>query len=506
MNRRMTQPRGLRRRVTVIATAVVAVPVLAVAALAAVFLRTQAMRPDAAPYRYAVVCAGTSTDSTEPRTFLPGEHPPPPPVRHRHCVRDANHVETPPLRLGDLGPRKSPDPDDTVIAFANYFSTVSVPHLSLWPLTDPYDIKQVTTVASGETSGFHPLPTGESTRIDPKELEPVTTVDMEMVAERERLAQAQRTLNHQVLLLAGGAMVLIGLFGCAVWVATGRVLRPVEAIRREMADITEHDLSRRVPVPRARNEIAALAAAVNATLDRLEVAVEDNRRFVADASHELRSPIAALRAELEIATAHPDLADWPAVVDAALADTDRLQQLATDLLLLTRLDHTPATSHDATVDLTALIAEHTARRRTRHTLTADLPDHPTPVRGSRALLNRLLGNLLDNAERHATATITVHLTTTDHHAVLEVHDDGPGIPPHDRERVFNRFTRLDDARTRDTGGTGLGLPIARRIATSHHGTLHATDDPDTGGARLVATLPLRSHGTLRNLDTDAGAP
>ncbi|WP_053721286.1 histidine kinase dimerization/phospho-acceptor domain-containing protein [Saccharothrix sp. NRRL B-16348] len=137
-------------------------------------------------------------------------------------------------------------------------------------------------------------------------------------------------------------MSLIGLFAVVAWTATGRVLRPVEAIRRRMADITKHDLTGRVPVPRARNEIARLATTVNATLGRLEAAVEENRWFVADASHELRSPIAALRAELEIATTHPALADWPAVVDAALADTERLQHLATDLLLLARLDHTPS--------------------------------------------------------------------------------------------------------------------------------------------------------------------
>ncbi|XVS61810.1 sensor histidine kinase [Actinosynnema sp. CA-299493] len=306
---------------------------------------------------------------------------------------------------------------------------------------------------------------------------------------RARLSESQRTLNNQILLLTLGAIALISLFGGVVWLAMGWVLRPVEAIRREMADITEHDLTRRVPVPLARNEIADLAATVNATLDRLEAAAEDNRRFVADASHELRSPIAALRAELEIATIHPDLADWPAVVDAALADTERLQHLATDLLLLARLDHTPVTTgHEAIVDFTNLVSEHTSRRRSQHTLTTDLPRHPALVRGSLPLLDRLLGNLLDNAERHATSTITVRLTTIDDEAVLEVTDDGPGIPTDDHEHIFDRFTRLDHARTRDTGGTGLGLPIARRIATTHHGTLHASDHPT--GARLTTAIPL----------------
>ncbi|QFZ24648.1 HAMP domain-containing histidine kinase [Saccharothrix syringae] len=348
-------------------------------------------------------------------------------------------------------------------ADASHRSVDVVPDLSLWPLSDPAETSYRLQHLYGADG---------------------TAEELGFRVPRERIGAMQERLNSTVLALAGLGALMACLIAAVVWFATGLVLRPVEAIRREVADITERDLSRRVPVPRARNEIAELARTVNATLDRLEVAVEDNRRFVADASHELRSPIAALRAELEIATAHPGQADWPAVVDAALADTHRLQHLATDLLLLARLDHT--TGHDDTIDLTELVDDHTTRRRTHHTLTTELPDHPVPVRGSHALLDRLLGNLLDNAERHATTAITVRLTSSSQ-AVLEVHDDGPGIPPEDRERIFDRFTRLDDARTRDTGGTGLGLPIARRIAANHHGTLHAEGGP---GARLVARIPL----------------
>ncbi|MFI9005990.1 sensor histidine kinase [Actinosynnema sp. NPDC053489] len=344
-----------------------------------------------------------------------------------------------------------------------------IPQLSLLPWTDPEQVTFRFTSDDGR-----PL-----SRFDP--------VRVVSPGQRARLVAAQRSLNEQVVLLGYGAVLLIALFAGIAWVATGRVLRPVEAIRREVADITEHDLTRRVVVPRTYRELADLATTVNATLNRLQTAVEENRRFIADASHELRSPIAALRAELEIATAHPDLADWPAVVDGALLDTRRLQQLATDLLLLSRLDHSAA-DRDV-VDLTALVQDEVVHRRTRHAVTVDLTGHPAPVRGSRALLHRLLGNLLDNAERHATSAVTVRLTVKRAHAVLDVLDDGPGIPPQDRERAFDRFTRLDDARTRDTGGTGLGLPIARRIATTHHGTLHATDHP-TGGARFTATLPL----------------
>lgn len=478
--------RSLRTRITLIATAVVAVPVVAVAALAAVSLKDQAMALEAAPSRVTVMCVGAFSEPNG-ATKEPGQVRREP-VRHRQCVDDVSRVEMGPLKVRDLTTGGITEANGTIYLSATYSDVASIPQLSLWPFTDPYAISHVKLLASDGALGPMPMP-DTIERVDPKALDDVRT-DMppETRELRERLAQTQRSLNARVLRLVGGALLLIALFAVVVWVATGRVLRPVVAIRREMADITEHDLSRRVPVPRGRHEIAELATAVNATLDRLEVAVEDNRRFVADASHELRSPIAALRAELEIATAHPGLTDWPAVVDAALADTHRLQHLATDLLLLARLDHT-TTEGDAVVDITALVREHTADRRTRHALTVDLPDRHAPVRGRRALLDRLLGNLLDNAELHAATAVTVRLTTTAHHVILEVLDDGPGIPPEDRDRVFDRFTRLDRARTRDTGGTGLGLAIARRIATTHAGTLDAAD-PDTGGARLVATLPL----------------
>ncbi|MBW4718350.1 HAMP domain-containing histidine kinase [Saccharothrix sp. SC076] len=467
-----------------IAMVVVATPVLAAAVLAAVFLKAEAMRFENAPITSFGICVDARVGESKGGAEV------------QKCANDSSVVlkwaEVDELTSNDITEEEVP----TSVG-ASYHSVALIPQLSIWPMTDPEEIFYAFLGDTGEV--YESSPVSQITRLRPG-YNSRGSMD-QADRSRAKITQVQRTLNHQVLLLTGGAVLLISLVGGVVWVAMGRVLRPVEAIRREMADITEHDLSRRVPVPRARNEIAALATTVNATLDRLEVAVEDNRRFVADVSHELRSPIAALRAELEIATAHPDLADWPAVVDAALADTDRLQQLATDLLLLARLDHAgPATGCDATVGLVTLVVEHTARRHTTHTLTTDLPDDPTPVHGSRALLNRLLGNLLDNAERHATTTITIRLTTADDHAVLEVHDDGPGIPAEDRERVFNRFTRLDDARTRDTGGTGLGLPIARRIATAHRGTLHATANPDTPGARLITTLPLQ-HTTPRSPPT-----
>jgi signal transduction histidine kinase len=296
-------------------------------------------------------------------------------------------------------------------------------------------------------------------------------------------AQAQRELNSATLAMFVVFASVTALVSVTVLAAAGRVLRPVEAMRAEVAEINEHNLTRRVPVPSSDNEIARLGATLNETLDRMHRTVEDTRRFVADASHELRSPLAALRAELEIALSHPHLADWPTVVKAALEDTERLQELTTDLLLLARLDADALDKQD-TVDLTAVVRREVSRRAT---VTLEADDHVL-VPGRRAQLSRLLGNLLDNAERHAGTEVVVRLRGGPS-ATLEVIDDGPGIPEADRERVFDRFTRLDEARTRAAGGAGLGLAIARRIATRHHGTLEATDASGFRGICFVATLP-----------------
>jgi signal transduction histidine kinase len=306
------------------------------------------------------------------------------------------------------------------------------------------------------------------------------------------LQDAQARLNARVWSLAGGTLGLTLLAAATVWFIAGRVLRPVEAIRSEFAELSAHHLDRRVPVPRAGSEIARLATTMNTTLDRLQTAVDRQRQFTADASHELRTPLACLRTELELASSRPDTADWPQVVDDALGDAIRLQDLTDDLLLLARLDaETSAAEAGRQVDLTDLLREETARRSPPDhlTLTAHSAPGPLAVHGHRALLARVLGNLLDNAERHASSSITVRLThdAEQHVAVVEVLDDGPGIAPDDHQRIFERFTRLDDARARDTGGAGLGLAIAHRITTTHHGTLTIT--PSAHGAHFTLRLP-----------------
>jgi signal transduction histidine kinase len=259
----------------------------------------------------------------------------------------------------------------------------------------------------------------------------------------------------------------------------------MEAIRAEMAAITAStDLSRRVPEPRSGDEVAALAVTTNETLGALEASVDRQRRFVADASHELRSPIASLRAQLEVAAAHPGLLD----IDGAVEDVVRLQNLAVDLLLLARLDAGERPDPGRRVELDALVGEETAARHADRLPVEVRIDGPVPpVRGSRTQLARVLVNLLDNAQRHAAGRVRVELRAEGGDAVLEVADDGPGVPPGERERIFDRFVRLDDARARDDGGAGLGLAIVRDVVTRHGGTVQVADDGP--GARFVVRLP-----------------
>lgn len=294
------------------------------------------------------------------------------------------------------------------------------------------------------------------------------------------LAAEHGAVRTALTVMLIGFPLLLAVVAAVTWLVTGRALRPVEGIRSEMAAITaSEDLARRVPEPATHDEIARLARTTNETLAALEASVERQRRFVADASHELRSPIASLRTQLEVAAAHPELLD----LDGAVEDTVRLQHLAADLLLLARLDagERPA---DARVDLSALAREEAAGR-TGVTVDAE----PVEVTGSRGQLARVLANLLDNGRRHARERVTVTVRREGDWAVLGVADDGEGVAEADRERIFERFVRLDAARSRDDGGAGLGLAIARDVAVRHGGTLTASAAP-AGGALFELRLPL----------------
>lgn len=281
-------------------------------------------------------------------------------------------------------------------------------------------------------------------------------------------------------ILFGSSAVLLALMGWAAWYGVGRVLAPVERIRRGLERISAEDLSGRVEVPPSGDEVAELATTVNDTLTRLEDAVEHQRRFVSDASHELRTPITALIVRLEAGMEERTEADWRAALD----DAQRLSDIVGDLLLMARLD-AGAEPPVERFELGRLVEDEVGRRPGRLPVTLDV-EPGVCVRGTRLRLARVLTNLLSNADRYGDSMVRVTVRGDGDTAVLEVTDDGPGIPEEMRERVFERFTRLDRTRSRDTGGSGLGLPIARNIARAHGGDLKVAEGTAT---RMILCLP-----------------
>ncbi|MBB5078961.1 signal transduction histidine kinase [Nonomuraea endophytica] len=287
--------------------------------------------------------------------------------------------------------------------------------------------------------------------------------------------------------------ILVGLASWATWLVTGRALRPVAVMRAELDAVNASDLSRRVAQPPGDDEVAELARSINSTLARLERSADQQRQFASDASHELRTPIAGLRAQLESAQLYPDDTDVGELVAGALRDTDRLEAIITDLLLLARIGSRVDVVKES-VDLSELVREELMGRHDLIPVRDALADGVI-VEGVRMQLSRLLTNLLDNAERHADTHVTISVEAEEGYAVLEVANDGAEIPTQDRERIFDRFTRLDAARSRDAGGTGLGLAIARDVALAHRGIISAEEA--IRGARFVVRLPL-APGTQEN--------
>lgn len=281
---------------------------------------------------------------------------------------------------------------------------------------------------------------------------------------------------------------LILLVGAIIWLLVDRSLHPVEQIRAEVESISSRTIDRRVRVPDTGDEISRLATTMNAMLDRLETAQQRQREFVSDASHELRSPIASIRTELEVALAHPDSTVWADTARRVLDEDDRLERLVDDLLQLARLDEGRPLRLDD-VDLDDIVLEEAAHARPLPVRTAAVS--AGRVRGERRVLEQVVRNLLDNAAHHGSSQVAVGVGSVGDHVELTVDDDGPGVPPEDRERIFERFARADSGRARNDGGTGLGLALVRRVVEAHGGTVHCVDSP-LGGARFVVTLPASS--------------
>ena len=309
-----------------------------------------------------------------------------------------------------------------------------------------------------------------------------------LVAQRS-LAEVDTSVDKLKTIMWFSVPALILLVGFAVWYLAGRALRPVEAIRSQAEAITGTTLDRRVPEPRTKDEVGKLARTMNAMLDRLERSSQKQRQFVSDASHELRSPIASIRTNLEVALRNADGADWPAVAGRALSDDQRMETMVADLLDLARLDEdAEAVPIDSMpeVDLDELVLDETLRDH--HAVIDTTRVSAGRVHGRREQLARVVRNLIDNADRHATSRVALSLQNSNDMVELTVDDDGPGIAPADRDRVFERFTRLDDGRARDDGGLGLGLSMVKTIVERHGGTVEIDDSP-IGGARFAVRFP-----------------
>ncbi|MDQ1467202.1 MAG: hypothetical protein QOH10_1617 [Actinomycetota bacterium] len=309
-----------------------------------------------------------------------------------------------------------------------------------------------------------------------------------------RVDQSTAALTRSLLF---GLPWLIAFVTAITWLVLDRALRPVESIRVQVAAIGEHELHRRVPEPRRADEIGRLARTMNAMLDRIDDAHDRQRRFVADASHELRSPLTAIRTQLEVDLAHPTQVGWHHTETDVLDETIRMQRLVDDLLALARADRRVLVREHEPVDLDDIVLREARRLRGRGRIRVDTSLVAAgPVSGDHDALARAVRNLGDNAERHAHTTVSFVVREADDHVELVVGDDGDGIPAHERERIFERFTRLGDSRERVSGGTGLGLAIAREIVQAHGGSLRldATDanDHSGGGATFMIVLPLRS--------------
>ncbi|WP_300682513.1 HAMP domain-containing sensor histidine kinase [Nocardioides sp.] len=321
------------------------------------------------------------------------------------------------------------------------------------------------------------------------------------------LETVNATTVSDLRLLGATVPMLLGIVGVAAWMLAGRALAPVERMRRAADAIGAGPTDARLPV-HGTDEVGRLAQTMNSLLDRIDAGQRSKRRFVADASHELRSPVATIRTLMEVSALTPT--DPAELRTEVLNEVDRLQRLVDGLLLVARRDASaPAQVSYRPVDLVEVVGRELARRRP-HPVTTDLPEGPLLVAGPVEALETLLDNLLTNAQRHARSAVRVTITTagaaeagdipaepirspepTGQAAgcvLLRVADDGPGVPDGEHDRIFDRFVRLDDARSRDAGGAGIGLSVTRELAAERGGWVRSV--PVADGAVFELVLPL----------------
>jgi signal transduction histidine kinase len=353
---------------------------------------------------------------------------------------------------------------------------------------DFFSPSSITGLESGEVTRVQPtfeeddlfLAVAEEERIDDLPYKFVVVRTLEGVRESTQIV---------IGLLVIGIPFLLAIIAAVTWRVIGRALAPVESIRSEVESISTEELHRRVPMPSSKDEIARLAATMNQMLERLDKGQAKQRRFVSDASHELRSPVASIRQHSEVVLAHPDHTSAQELARVVLAEDLRIQRLVDDLLLLARMDEHRSDSQGEILDLDDVVFEEVFRVRETTDKKIDASRVSAGrVRGDRKQLARLAGNVLDNAVRHARQSVAVSLVEEDGHVVFQVDDDGRGVPPKDTERIFERFVRLDEARDRDSGGSGLGLAIVAEVTGVHGGSVRVLES-NLGGARFEIRLP-----------------
>lgn len=349
------------------------------------------------------------------------------------------------------------------------------------PISDLFEIGVIPDVFEFE-DGFFDEPQPEDLDLE-FGVRTVQDVDLAFIAEvsdeLDALAAIRSTLRNVVI-------ALTALAGLATWLIAGRALRPVGAITDQVREISSGTLSERVPEPNSRDEVGVLARTMNTMLGRLENSDLRRRQFVSDASHELRTPVAVLRSEAEVARRAPEsttIDDFAAVV---LGESKRLEGLVEDLLSLARGDESQLSTATKAIDVDEIMLAESARTRS---LDVDM----SAVSAGRVIgheddMQRVVAHLLDNAARHGSSAIAVGVQTNDSIVRIWVDDDGQGVSAADRERVFERFIRLDDARTRDAGGAGLGLAVVHETVVRMGGTIQVLEAP-LGGARFQIELP-----------------
>ncbi|MET0997235.1 MAG: ATP-binding protein [Marmoricola sp.] len=446
---------ALRRASVRLRTTVAAVLVVAIALLAGAFVLVSLVRDS--------LREGLETTAEQRASSLADE------------IETTGLPAVPPPEADEEDPDEREDLDDVVWQVSDSAGTVV---RSSEPLSEPLPTDDADDVSlPGAEHGY--VVVTEDAQADGQSYVVSVGVSLEDVDDSTAALLPPLRVGLPLLLLLGGG---------TTWVVATRALAPVERIRREVDQITGDRLDRRVPEPRSRDEIHRLALTMNQMLGRLQDSRDKQQQFVADASHELRSPLSSIRQTAEVARAHPGALPEGELADAVLEESVRMQRLVEQLLLLTRADEGAVVRAPRDVDLDDLaLAE--ARRVARSGLQVETAGVGAGrVRGDQTSLAQVVRNLVDNAARHADQAMAITVRETADTVELSVEDDGPGIPEDQRDRVFERFVRLDEARARDAGGSGLGLAIVKEIVAAHGGTV-AVSSAGLGGARFVVRLP-----------------